>query len=124
MATISITAAQGFSNPAIPDRLQPIHLPADQFRQLLPVWGVAGWKVRLNAADASGTLLFDVAGRRWSDEVVSGLELPAEWLPPVHESTAVAGAGDQQAAALGVGVVQPGVVLVVLGTSGVATSTD
>lgn len=53
MATISISAAQGFSNPAIPDRLQPIHLPADQLRQVLPVWGVAGWKVRLNAAESS-----------------------------------------------------------------------
>jgi len=53
MATISIAAAQGFSNPAIPDRLQPIHLPADQFRQVLPVWGVSGWKVRLNAAESS-----------------------------------------------------------------------
>jgi hypothetical protein len=53
MATISISAAQGFSNPAILDRLQPIHLPADQLREVLPVWGVSGWKVRLNAAEAS-----------------------------------------------------------------------
>jgi xylulokinase len=37
----------------------------------------------------------------------------------VHESTEIAGAGDQQAAALGVGVVEPGAVSVVLGTSGV-----
>jgi hypothetical protein len=58
MATISISAAQGFSNPAIPDRLQPIHLPADQLRQVLPVWGVSGWKVRLNAAESSDLASF------------------------------------------------------------------
>ena len=51
--------------------------------------------------------------------MLAALELPREWLPPVSESTEVAGAGDQQAAAVGVGVVEPGVVSVVLGTSGV-----
>ena len=73
----------------------------------------------IDAAEASGTLLFDVAGRRWSDEVCDALEVPPEWLPPAHESTAIGGAGDQQAGALGVGVVGPGPLSVVLGTSGV-----
>ena len=45
--------------------------------------------------------------------------MPSDWLPPVHESTEIAGAGDQAAAALGVGVDRPGPVSVVLGTSGV-----
>ena len=73
----------------------------------------------IDAAEASGTLLFDVAGRRWSDEVCDALEIPTEWLPPAAESTAIGGAGDQQAGALGVGVVGPGPLSVVLGTSGV-----
>ena len=73
----------------------------------------------IDAAEASGTLLFDVAGRRWSDEVCDALEVPTEWLPPAAESTAIGGAGDQQAGALGVGVVGPGPLSVVLGTSGV-----
>ena len=73
----------------------------------------------IDAADASGTLLFDVAGRRWSDEVLDALELPREWLPRVGESTEVGGAGDQAAGALGVGVDRPGPLSVVLGTSGV-----
>jgi xylulokinase len=73
----------------------------------------------IDAADASGTLLFDVAGRRWSQEVCDALEIPAEWLPPAYESTAIAGAGDQAAAALGIGITAPGPVSVVLGTSGV-----
>jgi xylulokinase len=62
----------------------------------------------IDAAEASGTLLFDVAGRRWSGEVCEALEIPLEWLPPVHESTEIGGAGDQQAGALGVGVVALG----------------
>jgi xylulokinase len=76
----------------------------------------------IDAADASGTLLFDVARRRWSTEVCEALEIPLEWLPPAQESTEIAGAGDQQAGALGVGVVEPGPVSVVLGTSGVVFS--
>ena len=51
--------------------------------------------------------------------MLDALELPAEWLPPVYESTEIAGAGDQQAGALGVGIDRPGPVSVVLGTSGV-----
>src|SRR5205085_3865965 len=73
----------------------------------------------IDVADASGTLLFDVGARRWSDEMLDALELPAEWLPAVHESPAIAGAGDQAAGALGVGIVGPGTLSVVLGTSGV-----
>jgi len=76
----------------------------------------------IDAADASGTLLFDVARRSWSEEVCAALEIPLEWLPPEHESTEIAGAGDQAAGALGVGIVSPGSVSVVLGTSGVVFS--
>ncbi len=73
----------------------------------------------IDVADASGTLLFDVGGRRWSEEVCAALEIPLEWLPPAHESTEIAGAGDQAAGAFGVGIIEPGPVSVVLGTSGV-----
>ena len=84
----------------------------------------------IDVADASGTLLFDVADRRWSQEMVEALELDPAWLPRSLESPEVsgetsagipvaAGAGDQAAAALGVGVDRPGPVSVVLGTSGV-----
>jgi len=83
-----------------------------------------------DVSDASGTLLLDVAARRWSDQVLEALELPASWLPPVLESVdeagrcadgvaVAAGAGDQAAGALGVGVDRPGPLSVVLGTSGV-----
>ena len=75
-----------------------------------------------DVADASGTLLFDVAGRRWSDDVLDALEVPRAWLPEAFESPDVPGApgaGDQAAGALGVGIAVPGPVSVVLGTSGV-----
>ncbi|MBA2742143.1 MAG: xylulokinase [Actinobacteria bacterium] len=123
---ISLTgnrALPGFTAPKLlwlrrhePDiymRISRIVLPKDYVRLRLS----REWVI--DAADASGTLLFDVAHRRWSDEMLAALEIPCEWLPPVQESTEIAGAGDQQAAALGVGVIEPGMISVVLGTSGV-----
>jgi len=102
--------------PDVYSRIDRILLPKDYVRyRLTDEWAI-------DAADASGTLLFDVANRRWSDDVLAALEIPHEWLPPVAESTENAGAGDQQAAALGVGVVEPGLASVVLGTSGVVLS--
>ena len=99
--------------PEIYARVRHVLLPKDYVR-----FRLTGERT-IDAADASGTLLFDVARRRWSAEVCEALELPLEWLPDVYESTQVATAGDQAAAALGVGIVAPGAVSVVLGTSGV-----
>ena len=93
--------------------IRHVLLPKDYVR-----FRMTGERV-IDVADASGTLLLDDEGRRWSDEVCSALEIPAEWLPQVHESTVVAGAGDQAAGALGVGIDRPGPLSVVLGTSGV-----
>jgi xylulokinase len=83
-----------------------------------------------DVSDASGTLLLDVAGRQWSEQLLDELKLDHSWLPRVMESQAVsgvtgdgvpvaAGGGDQAAGALGVGVDRPGPLSVVLGTSGV-----
>ncbi len=105
-------------------RLARVMLPKDYVRMRL-----CGEHVT-DVADASGTLLLDVAARRWSDEVLDALELDPRWLPPALESPSVsgrtpddvpvaAGAGDQAAGALGVGVDRPGPLSVVLGTSGV-----
>jgi xylulokinase len=103
--------------PDVYARIHRVLLPKDYVRYRL----TGEWAI--DAADASGTLLFDVENRRWSEEVLAALDIPDDWLPPVSESTAVAGAGDQQAAALGVGVIEPGTVSVVLGTSGVVLAT-
>jgi xylulokinase len=97
-------------------RIRHVLLPKDYVRLRLT------GELAADVADASGTLLFDVRRRDWSAEVCAALEIPLEWLPPVHESTEIAGAGDQAAAALGVGIARPGPVSVVLGTSGVVFS--
>jgi xylulokinase len=116
--------------PAAYARITRVLLPKDFVRlRLTGEWAI-------DASDASGTLLLDVGRRAWSEEVLDALELPAEWLPPVLESperaglvaarnsllqgvSVAAGAGDQPAAAVGVGADRPGVLSVVLGTSGV-----
>ncbi len=93
-----------------------------------------------DVADASGTLLFDVAKRKWSKQLLSALDINPDWLPRVYESPEVtgqitaetaiitglragtpvaAGAGDQAASAVGNGVVLPGITSATLGTSGV-----
>jgi xylulokinase len=110
--------------PDVYARIAHVLLPKDYVRLRLT------GQLATDVADASGTLLFDVARRRWSAEVLEALELTPKWFPDVHESPAVsgatpdgvpvaAGAGDQAAAALGVGIDAPGRVSVVLGTSGV-----
>jgi xylulokinase len=116
--------------PEVFGRIARIMLPKDYVRlRLTGEWAT-------DVADASGTLLLDVARRAWSAEVLDALELPAAWLPPAlesPESTGVtiacdnvpqgipvaAGAGDCAAAALGVGIDHAGPLSIVLGTSGV-----
>src|SRR3954469_16512307 len=110
--------------PDVYARIAHVLLPKDYVRLML-----TGERA-IDVADASGTLLLDVARRRWSDEVLSALDLDAAWLPRVLESPEVsgvtaagvpvaAGAGDQAAGALGGGVDRPGPLSVALGTSGV-----
>ena len=99
--------------PEVYARIRHVLLPKDyvRFRRT--------GEYAIDVADASGTLLFDVAHRRWSEEVLDALELPREWLPAASESTEIAGAGDQAAGALGVGIDRPGPLSIVIGTSGV-----
>ncbi len=105
-------------------RIARIMLPKDYVR--LRLCG----EHAIDMADASGTLLLDVAQRRWSDRVLDALELDPAWLPRLLESPEVsgetpdgvpvaAGAGDQAAGAVGVGVDRPGPLSIALGTSGV-----
>lgn len=93
-----------------------------------------------DVSDASGTSLFDVGARAWSDEMLAALGVPRAWMPEVTESPIastkvkaeaaqltgllagtpiVAGGGDQAAGAVGMGIVREGVVSLSLGTSGV-----
>ena len=91
-------------------------------------------------SDASGTLMLDVANRRWSRELLGKLEIDPALLPPCYESPEVSGkvsepgskatglpegtpvvggGGDQPAGAVGNGIVRQGVVSATMGTSGV-----
>ena len=99
----------------------------------------------MDKADGSGTILFDLAARDWSDEVLAALHIDRALMPPTFEGPAVtgtvtaaaaaatglaagtpvvAGGGDQSANAVGVGAVAPGVVALSLGTSGVIFASD
>lgn len=92
-----------------------------------------------DVSDASGTLLFDVARRTWSDEMLALCGLTAAQMPRVYESyepigtlrpevaeelglpsgvVVAAGAGDNAAAAVGTGAVGAGTMNISLGTSG------
>jgi xylulokinase len=103
--------------PEVYARIASILLPKDYVRLRL-----RGERA-IDMADASGTLLFDVGNRCWSEAVCAALEIPLVWLPRAYESTEIGGAGDQQAAGLGVGAVEPGTLSIVLGTSGVVFTT-
>jgi xylulokinase len=115
-------------------RVRHVMLPKDYVRMRL-----SGDRA-IDVADASGTLLLDVAHRRWSHDVLEAVELDDRLLPSLYESTdvcgsvsaegaaatglkagtpLVAGAGDQAAGATGMGVVLPGAVSATIGTSGV-----
>lgn len=93
-----------------------------------------------DVADSSGTLLFDVQNRKWSDEMLETLQIDKSLMPKAYESTdvtgtvsqvaanetglkagtiIVAGAGDNAAGAIGMGVTRPGTMSATIGTSGV-----
>jgi xylulokinase len=120
--------------PEFFERFRTLLLPKDYVRFRLT--GEYG----MDMADASGTLLLDVAHRRWSTEMAGAAGLDPNCLPPLFESPdvcatvsdagaaatgllkgtpVVTGAGDQAAGAVGLGIVSPGAVHATIGTSGV-----
>jgi xylulokinase len=115
-------------------RVRHVMLPKDYVRYRL-----TGERA-MDVADASGTLLLDVARRAWSSEVLNKTGIPPGMLPALCESPevcgrvsaegaaatglragtpVVGGAGDQAAGAVGMGIVRPGAVSATIGTSGV-----
>lgn len=125
--------------PKIYARVRHVLLPKDYVRLRLTS------EPATDRAGAGGTLLLGLESRDWSPAVLEALEIPPEWLPPTHEGTqitgfvsadgaeacglrpglpVVGGGGDQAAQAVGVGAVEPGVVALTLGTSGVVFATS
>lgn len=120
--------------PEIWKQVRSVLLPKDYIRLRL-----SGDKAS-DVADSSGTLYFDVQNRKYSGEMLEALEIDEKLLPKVYESIEVvgqvskaaaeetglkegtlivAGAGDNAAGAIGMGVVSPGTVSATIGTSGV-----
>lgn len=121
------------NEPELFVKIKKIMLPKDYINYLLT--GVHS----TDYSDASGTLLLDVAKRRWSEEMLELCGLRAEQMPRLFESyetvgallpeaaralglpesvRVAAGAGDNAAAAVGTGTVGEGGCNLSLGTSG------
>jgi xylulokinase len=115
-------------------RLAAVLLPKDFIR--LRMTGVPATDV----GDAGGTLALDVHHRRWDTALLRALDLEPALFPPLLESAQIAGqltapaaqhlglapgtpvaagSGDNQCGAVGAGIVEPGLALCILGTSGV-----
>jgi len=126
------------NEPEIYNKGKHILLPKDYIRYKLT------GEYAVDRAGGSGTILFNLAERTWSKELVESLEIPEEWFPPTFEgpditgniskaaseetnlaegTPVVGGGGDQAAQAVGVGAVQPGIIALTLGTSGVVFAT-
>jgi len=119
-----------------PKRWRETHtilLPKDYVR-----WRLTG-EVFSDPSDASGTLLFDIHHRNWSDDLLSILEIDRALLPPIQPSNAVAGeltkaaadklglpagipivtgAADTACSALGAGIVDNQSLLLTISTGG------
>lgn len=115
-------------------KLKQILLPKDYVRFLM-TGDYAG-----DVSDAAGTLLLDVKKRKWCTALLDKLNIDPALLPRLVESPevvggltagaasalglkkgtpVVGGAGDQAAAAVGMGIVKKGLVSSTIGTSGV-----
>ncbi len=120
--------------PDIYARCRHILLPKDYLRYRLT------GDFATEVSDASGMQMLDVPKRRWSEELLSILDIDPALLPKVYESPevtghvheeaagatglsaatlVVGGAGDNAAAAIGTGVVRDGTAFTTIGTSGV-----
>lgn len=120
--------------PRLWERVAALMMPKDYVR-----FRMTG-QVATDVGDAAGTLLLDVDHRAWSHHAAERFGIDRSILPPIHEAGAVcghltptaaaalrlrpgtpvvAGSGDNQCGAIGAGVVEPGLILATLGTSGV-----
>ncbi|HVN16988.1 MAG TPA: xylulokinase [Anaerolineales bacterium] len=126
------------NEPEVYAKAKHVLLPKDYVRYKLT------GEFAMDKADGAGTVLFDLKSRDWSDEVLSALDIPRAWMPRTFEgpeftgritaeaaaatglkvgTPVAAGGGDQAAQAVGVGAVEPGVVALTVGTSGVIFAT-
>lgn len=122
------------NEPELFAKVAKVLLPKDFLR----LW-LAGEHIS-EMSDSAGTSWLDVAGRRWSPELLAATDLDERQMPSLVEGSEQAGtlrtelaakwgmgagvviaggAGDNAASACGMGTVKPGQAFVSLGTSGV-----
>ncbi|WP_214630605.1 xylulokinase [Paenibacillus agaridevorans] len=125
------------NEPALFQSAESFLLPKDYVRYRLT------GRRHMDYSDAAGTLLLEVAEKRWSDEVLEAFGLPASFPPPLvesHELTGTllpeaaersglnvdtkvfAGGADNACGAIGSGILSEGLTLCSIGTSGVILS--
>ncbi|WP_042165946.1 xylulokinase [Paenibacillus gorillae] len=140
-------ALEGFTLPKIlwvrqyePDAFKDAKLfllPKDYVRYRLT------GELHMDYSDAAGTLLLDVAGKQWSQDVLDAFGLPASFCPALVEShgqtgtlleavasstgllpstKVFAGGADNACGAIGAGILTEGLTLCSIGTSGVILS--
>ncbi|HET9909175.1 MAG TPA: xylulokinase [Anaerolineales bacterium] len=126
------------NEPEVFAKARHVLLPKDYIRYKLT------GEYAMDKADGAGTVLFDLKARDWSEKVLSALDIPRLWMPKTFEgpeftgyitreaelltglkagTPVAAGGGDQAAQAVGVGAVEPGIVGLTVGTSGVVFAT-
>ena len=121
------------NEPTLFVRIRKVLLPKDYVRLMLT------GEMASDMSDSAGTLWLDVAKRDWSDAMLATTHLSRDHMPRLYEGNqatgtvrpeiaarwgmervvVAAGAGDNAAGAVGVGVVHDGDALLSLGTSGV-----
>ena len=126
------------NEPEVYARTRHMLLPKDYVRLRLT------GEYAMDKADGAGTVLFDLKSRDWSRPLLDLLNIDGAWMPRTFEgpeftgevstqaaaltglrtgTPVVAGGGDQAAQAVGVGAVEPGIVALTVGTSGVVFAT-
>src|SRR5512134_247236 len=126
------------NEPEVYAKARHVLLPKDYIRFKLT------GEYAMDKADGAGTVLFDLKSRDWSPEILEKLGVDSAWMPRTFEgpeftgrvtaeaalatglkegTPVAAGGGDQAAQAVGVGAVEPGVVALTVGTSGVVFAT-
>jgi len=126
------------NEPEVFAKAKHVLLPKDYIRYRLT------GEYAMDKADGAGTVLFDLKSRDWSREVLDALEIDPSWMPHTFEgpeftghvieeaasitglkvdTSVAAGGSDQAAQAVGVGAVEPGIVGLTVGTSGVVFAT-
>lgn len=122
------------NEPEIWQQVKQIQLPKDYLRFWLT------GKFHMDYSDAAGTLLLNQDTQEWDQEILEAVNIDPTILPPLVASTAVvgtvkpelaecfgftqavqviAGGADNACAAVGAGIVAPGIGMCSIGTSGV-----